>query len=473
MLKNFFQKGAGNQQSRWVDKIMKTVKIKKPVMLYRATMLMTASAGIIIAFISFVGAVKIIRNLAKGNAYVGNTPYLAAAVTTLILCIAILTWKFMTLFSVISKTVYKHNGDWEFESYDNVGNALKKNEVPSYKKFVSKMIYDKDFTFIKFFLSAMGTVILFWLAKNSIPDEFYWNLRLTPGYFTPPLGFISIFAAIAGLRTISFILHTRKKIEDNSISETKERIKGIYDPYMLASNIEEELRGIRYDGNANIVFRSGFTATEGIDIKTGRIKRELFIETYPRPVPYETYPIVYIYLLCAAVFSVTGILLMTKLPPDNISVLTVPTIAIGYLGDIVKGGILLFSGWDMMKSVSGIYKTHWFESVMAFVQIEGVYQKEDHGGKSVGTAGNAVRGDCRVYIYTTKLLTEIYDDMEKKHKSNGTVKKGSQKNRDSVTNPGVEEIRHIIKMTEDNHSDEARKLVIAAVKKVESSEGKE
>jgi hypothetical protein len=451
---------------------LKNIKIKDPLMLYMGTKLLIAAIGVLISFISFVRLIKLIKNLVKDKIYVGNELYLVSAIIMLIICLAILIWASRSLIPVIIKTYqeYKSPEDWEFEDYEKVEKALRQNKLPSYKKPGSKTIYDRDLTFIILFLSFLGILILFLLGKSSIPNEFFWKHNLTPDFFSFPLDFTAILAAAAGLRTASFFLHTHKKEQEEKVSESKEKLKIEGDPYMLAPVIEEALTGIRYNEKPNINSRSGFTGTEGIDKKIGRTEKKLFIETHPKHVPYEPHPIVYIYLLFALILYIIGILLMTQLPPDNISVLAVPTIAIGYLWSILKGGILVFCGWDMMKSVSNIYRTHWFESILVFVEVNGIYREvaidwEKTRGENPGNGRPDVQGDFHVNIYTAKLLTEIYDDK--------AVKKVSINKKKSGTNPGCEEKRRIVKMTKDIDSEKANRLVIDAIKKFEVKDGEE
>jgi hypothetical protein len=441
-----------------------------PSQLFRITKLMIGSAAIIISSFSFIRSITVIKKLAKGKAYIGNDPYWAAAVLMLMICIGILIWGFRSLTNVTINTMRKHNkrGDWEFENYEKVGKALVQKQIPSYTKNRSKSIDDKDFSFVVKFLSFLGVIILFLFIKSLIPEEYYWRIHLTPGYFRFPFYFIAIITVVAVIRTTSFFLHTRSKTQVTKVSKAKVRIKGEGDPYMLAPVIEETLCKIQYNDNPNIHARFGFTATEGTDKKSGRTERKLFIETHPKPIPYEPHPIVSLYLVLAVILLIIGIILMTTLPPDNISVLSVPTIAIGHLWNIVKGIILLFCGQGFLASVSGIYHIHWFESIMVSVEVKGVYRnaeaKEEDVNESLETGNTEVQSDYNVSIYSTKLLTEIYFHEGKKNKGKVAAPTDAGKDGKSTTQSEGEEIRHIISMNTDNSTKKAEELVLGAIK---------
>jgi len=62
---------------------------------------------------------------------------------------------------------------------------------------------------------------------------------------------------------------------------------------------------------------------------------------------------------------------MSKLPPENISVLSVPRIFLGYVWFILKGTLLVYNGLGLLKSISlqsGIRK---FKSTIVYIDIIG------------------------------------------------------------------------------------------------------
>jgi hypothetical protein len=425
---------------------VKIVKIRNPLILYGISRIIIGTTGIIISSVSFISLIKIVKNLLKNKSYMGNEPYLASSILTLTICVLILIWGFITLISnFIDMARYSVPVPTEFEDYDEVENALVREQIPPYKAG-SKTIVKKDKSFrIKFFL-FLGCVTLFLIVKIFIPDDFFWDLKLTPGYFSFPLSFTVILTAVAALRSVSIFFHARDDNLAKEVSEEIKSIKGGGHPYTFAPDIEKALLSLHQNGNPNIVFCPDFSETDG-GVNTHKIERKLFIETPPKPIQYEIHPIEHLYLLFAIILFIIGFFFLTKLPPDNISVLTVPTIAIDYLWTIAKGGVLLFSGWGLLKSVSYISKTYRFESVMVYVNIEGVYRKTTvRAGKavvdSVETRKIIVRSDCHFRIYTTKLLTEI------------SSKEGS---------------RHIVKMAVEKYSEKAKKLVTNAIERFEKA----
>jgi hypothetical protein len=426
---------------------LKIVSTRNPFMLYGLSLLIIGTTGIIFSFVSFIGAIKIIKSLLKGKSYVGNQPYLAALVITTIICISLLIWGFKSfstgLLNVIRDS-YPVPGPPEFEDYEEVENALVRKQIPMYKTGPS-VVAGKDRYFIKKFLFFLGLVILFLIGKRSLPDELFWDYNLTPGDFSFPLFFIVILAAAAALRAASIYFHTLDQDPGQQVSEVIKSIKGGGNPYTFEPGIENALLPLRQNGNPNFVFRSGFSQTQGGVKNTGKVEKKMFIETHPKSIPNEPHPIMYLYLFSAILLFIIGILFITKLPPDNISVLTVPTIAIGYLWTIIKGSVLVFIGRGLMESFSTISSTYRFESVMVYVEVEGVYGKApENSGRAAADSAVArsiiVRSDCLFKVYTTKLTTEIY------------TLKGK---------------RHIIKMTVESDSIKAKELVVGAIERFE------
>lgn len=419
---------------------LKIFSLRNPFMLYGFSLLIIGTTGIIFSFVSFIGAIKIIKSLLKGKSYVGNQPYLAALVITTIICISLLIWGFKSfstgLLNVIRDS-YPVPEPPEFEDYKEVENALVRKQIPKYKNGPS-VADEKDRYFIKKFLFFLGLVILFLIGKRSLPDELFWDYNLTPGDFSFPLFFIVILAAVAALRAASIYFHTLDQDPRHQVSEVIKSIKGGGNPYTFEPGIENALLPLRQNGKPNLVFRSGFSQTQGGVKNTGKVEKKMFIETHPKSIPNEPHPIMYLYLFSAILLFIIGILFITKLPPDNISVLTVPTIAMGYLWTIIKGSVLVFSGRGLMENFSSISGTYRFESVMVYVGVEGIYGKTPvNGGRAAAdaaaTSGIIVRSDCLFKVYTTKFTTEIY------------TLKGK---------------RHIIKMTVESDSERAKELVV-------------
>ncbi|MCP5107656.1 MAG: hypothetical protein GY950_29985 [bacterium] len=277
-------------------------------------------------------------------------------------------------------------------------------------------ILEKDKTFIKGFFVFIGLVTLFFTVKAFLPDTFFWNLRLTPQYFSFPFFMTIILAAAAVLRYASIYFHSpflKQEIEGCVIQET---INTTTDPGTFEPGIKNALIPIQQEGKPNI------SVSSGLD-ETGGIQGKLLVETHPRPAPFLRPAFIYLYSSFAVILTGIGFLLMTQLPPDNISVLTVPTIAIGYTWTIIQGGLLVFSGAVFLTDVSRLYRTCMFKSVLVYVGIAG--SRSNGGGI-----------DCGFNVFATTLATEM-------ETSNGN--------------------RHIIKMTAEQDSEKAKKLVTDAI----------
>ena len=392
----------------------KLVNTDTPLRLYGFSLSIIGIAGIIISTISLKSSVKIIKNLVKAKVYIGNEPYLAAVVVTLVICIILLTWGFKNLVSSFMNMIrYNRPVPQEFDNYDEIENILVKKQIPPYERLLETVI-KKDKAFIKKFLFFLGVVIIGLLGRVIIPVEFFWNLRLTPAYFSFPLFFIIVLAAAAGLRLASAYFYQRIDTHQTEATEIIKSIKGEGNPYDFVPQIEKALLPLQRQGKSPFVFRSGYTETEGLAPNTGKIHKKMFSETNPQPIPYARQPIVNLFLLAAIMLHIIGFLLLAKLPPDNISVLTVPTIAIDYVWMIVKGCILVFSGIGLLNNVYRIYNSHHYESVLVFVEVEGVYEKEKAAVEKIEAGAlqpndpldGVYRNDCHFKIYTAKLFTE-------------------------------------------------------------------
>lgn len=402
----------------------KIVNIKNPSMPYGFSMLVIAAAGIIISVVAINSLIKIIKKLVQDKSYIGNEPYLVAVSITLIICILILIWGFKSIISSFLEMVrYRAPAPSEFKDYSEVEHGLVQKQIQSYETALGVML-KKDKRFIRGFFVFMGLVILFFIVKAFLPDAFFWNLRLTPQYFSFPIFFTMMLAAAAALRWSS--LHYHRLIDNREIEgcQVLKSIKTGTNPAAFVPGIEKALIPIQQNGESNMIYHSGFSETGDTIKDSGKIYQKLFVETQPQPVQYAHHIIMHLYLAAAIVLIITGFLFMAKLPPDNISVLTVPTIAMGYAWTIIKGAVLVFSGAGFLTGVSRIYTAHRFKSVMVYVEIDGVYET------------NARQSDCDFNVFTATLMTEI--------------------NR-------PDDDRRIIKMTAEQDSESAKKMVTVAV----------
>lgn len=415
--------------------------MENPLRFYWFSLLVIGISGIIISTISLKSSVKILKSLVKDKSYIGNEPYLAAVVVTLIFGIIILAWGFKNLISSFLNMI-RHNPSVppEFENYDEIENVLVKKQIPPNEKLLETVI-KKNKSFIMKFVFFLGFVIIGLLGKMVIPAEFFWDHGVAPEYFSFPLFIVVILAAAAGIRLASVYFYYRINTRETGVAEIIKSIKGESNPYDFVPQIEKALLPMQRREKPQFIFRSGFTESEGLVQNIGKIHKKLFIETYPQSVPYAHHPILYLFLLAAIMLFIIGFFFLGKLPPDNISVLTVPTIAIDYIWTIIKGCILVFSGLGLLKIVYRIFSSHHFESVLVFVEINGDYEKEKAKTEKIeidtsqpsDSQDIVFRSDCHFKIYTTKLLTEMIASMGK---------------------------RNIIDMSVETEAEKAKKLII-------------
>ncbi len=384
-----------------------------PIIPYGISKVLIGLAGIILSLISAIPLLKIFITLLKGKSYIGNGPYLAATVLSFSICAVISVWGLKTLLSGHKEIKeYRLPVPTAAEIFGDIEDVFTKKQVQPHQTALEHML-GKDKTFIKGFLVFMGVVILFFIAKIFLPDDFFWNLRLTPQYFSFPFFITIILAAAAALRYASIYFHRPFEKQEIKGCVIRETIKTKADPDTFAPGIKEALIPVQQDGKPNMTLYNGLN-------ETGKIQGKLFVETHPRPIPFVRPSFIYLYSSFAVILTVIGFLLMTKLPPDNISVLTVPTIAIGYIWSIIKGGLLVSSGAVFLTDVSRLYRTSLFKSIMAYVEITG--EKD--------------RSAYDFNVFTAALCTEM-------NTINGN--------------------RQIIKMTADQGAENSKKLVKDAI----------
>lgn len=417
----------------------KIIETKKPALPYEIAVIIIAAIGIMMSVISSGRLIKIIAILVKNKSYTGNEPYLAAVLITLSICIFVLVWGFKSIISIcLEMNRYRPPESSKFKDYSEVEKALVQKKLQSYET-ASEYVIKKDKSFIGAFLYFLFFLILLFIIKMFLPEEFFWNLRLEPQHVSFPLLFTIILGTAAAVRWLSVRIHDSTGDREMDSTQVLKSIKTGADPASFIPGIEKALVPIRQDGKPNLVYRSGF-GKEGDTVKDGgKIYQKLFVETRPSRLRYVRRPIMYLYLFFGIFLMGTGFFFMTGLPPDNISVLTVPAIALAYIWAIIKGGILVFSGADFLKSVSRICKTYRFKSVMVYVEINGVYKKAaPQGGpaKKGSPVHNRGLSDCDFNVFTASLRTEM-------NMSDGN--------------------RQIIKMTAEHDSENAKKMTAVAV----------
>ncbi|MCP4146154.1 MAG: zinc ribbon domain-containing protein [bacterium] len=333
-----------------------------PIIPYGISKVLIGLAGIVLTLISAIPLLKIFITMLKANAYAGNGPYLAATLLTFGICITIVAWGLKTLLSGHKEIKeYSLPDPTDAEIFADAAEVLTKKKVQPHQTALEKML-KRDKAFIKGYFVFIGMVVLFFIVKVILPDTFFWNLRLNPQYFTYPFLLTIILALAAGLRYASIYFHTPNLNREIEGSEIRETINATA-PEAFEPGIKNALHPIQQEGKPNKVVTTGLGDTGG---KQG----SLLVETNPQPVPLVRPAFIYLYIVFAILLTGVGIFLMTQHPPDNISVLTVPTIAIGYTWTILKGGMLALAGAVFLADVSRLYRTGTFRSVMVYVGIK-------------------------------------------------------------------------------------------------------
>lgn len=415
---------------------------------YETSRLVTGMTGTILAFIALKPLIKNFNALQKNNASVGNEPYLAAIILSMAISIFLLIWGIKTLFKNITDIIqYQVPEPIEFEDYSQLEHALVGKKIPPHEK-ASVSIIKKDKSFILIYIVFLGVILIGFFIKLILPNVLFWNHNLAPEDFSFPLLFIFILSVTAFLRGASIYIHSHIYSPIDEVSETIISVHGKEHPYTFLNSLEKAMASMQKNDKPNYVSN---TPIDGTDIikTTGKIQRKLFIETTPQHVPYEPQPITFVYLLLATLWISSGCFLLTRLPPDNISVPTVPIIAIDYICTLIKGGILVITGTGLLKSVFPRFKNFQFKSIVVYVEINGTYEKVPDGNEITGSltqnyANLNFHSDCKFKIFTTTLLTEI---------------SAAKKKRD------------IIGMTVEEHSEEARKMVSNTIESFSSTIG--
>lgn len=408
-------------------------------MLSKLSKFIIGAVGIIISIVSLKNSVHIFRSMVKYKSYVGNEPYLAAVSLNSVICIFILIWIFKIVISIFQESI---NSDIPvpsgFGDYDGIERSLVRRQSATNENFFVK-IAKKDKLYIRNFLFFMFFLIICHVVKWFIPDELFWNINLTPDFFSFPLFFIVILAVVAALRFASIYFRKRSEKLKMEVTEVTKLIKGKWNPYTFAVEIEKALHPIQQNGKPNILYTTPSHNRLGNSLKrAGSIQKKLFIETHPKYTPIESSSIVYLYLVFAVILFIIGFFFLAKTPPDNISVLSVPAIAIGYLWTIVKGIVIVVIGGGLLKYVSLGFEIFRFESIMIYLYVETELMNEDvkDNVEELGEEGILIHGDYHFKVFSAKLLTEI----------------------DTTTSK-----RFVVKMSIDDDSIKAKNLVIDAI----------
>lgn len=415
--------------------------IENPLISYGISMSVVGIAGILIFPPSAIPSIKTTINLVKNKSYIGNEPYLAATVTTIVICAVILIWGLKALLTGI-KNIREQNLPKapEFENCGELSIILEEKQLPSREKFPEK-IAKKDKYFIIASIALLGAILIGIMVKGILPDEFFWDRHLSPGYFSFPLLLTLIITVAAAMRCISFFVYRRQAKEGTGVFEMRRSIRTETDIETISTEIASSLTEMQQNGIPILVSKSGYDNSQTVPKYTSQTHHKFFIETQPKIISISPYPIVFLYLVCAIILCITGFIFLTKRPPDNISVLTVPAIALGHAWTLIKGGILTASGIEFFSTVSLAFQNYLFQSMMVYLKANGVYKQISVKIKSPAeassvTGNSGILRDWEFIVYITELLTEF------------DPKKGK---------------RHIIKMFNDTKTKEAKTLISGTI----------
>lgn len=383
--------------------------------IFTLSKLIIDAIGIIISLISLMSVISILSSLVKDKSNIGNEPYLIASLINLAICIYILIWASRS-FILSFKETNRHDipEPSGFDETNELERALVRRQISS-TGTVTGTIIAKDKAFVRTFLFFIGFIILELIVIFFLPDELFWNVGITPDYFSIPLFFIGILGGAAVLRWRSLCLRNRGETSKMKVFEVTKLLRGKANPSMFAPEIEKALLPAQQNGKPNIIYSPDSDETEKIFQNSGRVKKKLIIETQPKNVPYKPNPIIYLYLLYSVIMSINGFLFLTESPPDNISVFSVPTIAIDYLWTIVKGIVLVIASRGLLKAVSLVFKISQFESAISYIHIESERINDNEDIEEAGEVSILNRSDYHFKVFTTKLLTETDPATEKRH----------------------------------------------------------
>lgn len=384
---------------------------------YKIFRLIISVAGITISVVSLIPSTKNIIVMVIDDTYIGNEPYLAAVVLNFTICTLLLGWGLKNLYAgfrtlrrfckpVLSK----------LKNHDEVAQILEQKQLFP-RQALLETIEMKDKSFILAVALLLGAILTGLLVKAILPEEFFWDHNLRPGYFSFPVFFVVMLVAPALLRGVSLVIHWDRRKGENGVAEMQRTIKTETDMDTIEKELVKSLEIMQKSEKPAFVSYPGYhlNALQTTAHGSRQICRTLVIESQPVNITGFSRPVAYLYILCAAILSFIGFTLLVTLPPDNISVLTVPEIAIDYTWTLIKGSILVIIGRLFSSTVAHFFLGVSFQSVIAYVKMEGSYEKisrdtataESRGNVSRGSDNAVTRGDCEFNVFIAEVVTEI------------------------------------------------------------------
>ncbi|MGE5342179.1 MAG: hypothetical protein ACM3SY_11950 [Candidatus Omnitrophota bacterium] len=399
-------------------------------------------AGVLFSLLSLKGTFPALHRLLADRSAAGNEPYLVALILTSLIGLFILISVYRTSESMRRKIIRREiPAPSRLEDWGKLEGIMVKRQIDIHANDApTALAFRDDRSFIKNVSVFFGLIVFGLTIKYILPVELFWRLGLIPDEFSFPLFFMGILAAGVGLRRASLSFCEWGGNPKVDALEVAKLIKGEANPFTFSSEIQQSLFPFQQDGNFPLVYPpvaigSGYTVKNSLGIQ-----KKFFIETFPRHSLRRMDPILFFYLLFAVVSSVIGFIFLTALPPDNISVLGVPAIVIGYVGAIAKGMVLVVVGQGFLKRVSIDFRAFRFESVLAYIDIEFEGGEGDHPGYAFDPEMESpdmsdrirIRSDYQFKVYTTRLCSEIDGRTGKRYVISARAGMDSERARDMI-----------------------------------------
>ena len=369
-------------------------------------------AGIVISIASLIPLSNSIRTLIFNKFQDGNEPFLISVVISFMICVVILAWGSKTLFFPL-KNIKENNISVpsEFKDFNELGRQFEQKRLLS-PYHTDMTIKKKDFFFIILSSSFLALILIAFIVKANLSTEFFWNLKFTPENFTFPFFFTGILIMILIIRSSSLLIYMHRNEFSIGVFEIIRTIKSEIEIETIIKEISKSLALLKQSENPTNVYFLIPSDTRYTEKNNGQVHSKLFIETQPTPATIIPQFVIYFYLSFSIILYFIGFIFLVQLPPDNISVLSVPSIALGYIWALIKGGILVICAAGFLSAVAPICIGYLSQSVMAYIKLDGSFEGIPQESENVDCNGNLhgnliIRGKYEFNIYITEMVTEF------------------------------------------------------------------
>ena len=422
-----------------------------PAVYFSVSMALISIVGSIFSTITLIACLSNIMKELKRTNDLDNSSFVIASVISLVICLALIAC--CGKIFLIGWKKFKDTAIAEpiaFDDYGEAENMLINKQLLHHETGI-QYIVKHDNIFLMGALGFAGATLLFMILRIVLPSQVFWSLGLKPEFFSLPLIFMILIGLTAALRFYS--LHSHSQIDSLELDNYHDltSVNTFVNPKYFQPEIKNALDVVQHENYPNFTYDTGLKKSENtVGGDTGKIHQKMFIETYPKPFQYIKPHFLYLYLIFGTALACFGFILLTTLPPHNISARGVPTIAIGYAWTLMKGVALVFIGGDLMLCVFRVLNSNRFRSVIVCVQIDGDYRDTEDKETTINTDNNdaktidyIVYSECDFNVYSGTFTTETNPD-------DGT--------------------RCIIKMTTETDSENVQKIVDSVIESFESGE---